>query len=147
MFWGLRLSQPAVPPSVDVVAAAAAATDTGALAHFLGAPHGQAPAPAGPTLASRFTLAGVIADGRRWGAALISVDGKPARPYRVGATLEEGLVLVSVDRRRALLGPGLHEAASVTLELPELNPQPGLAPSPDVQAQPAPKGHGRPGPI
>jgi len=148
VFWGLRLSQPVAPPSVDVVAAAAPQADAMAMARFLGAPQGAAPAPvAGPTLASRFSLAGVVADGRRFGAALIAIDGKPARPYRVGATLEDGLVLISVERRRASLGPDLHQPASLTLELPPLQAEAAAPVSVEPNKLPAAVGKGRPGPI
>jgi general secretion pathway protein C len=50
--------------------------------------------------------------------ALIAVDGKPARPFRVGATIDEGLVLQAVEGRRARLGPGVDAPSTLTLELP-----------------------------
>jgi general secretion pathway protein C len=40
----------------------------------------------------------------REGLALIAVDGKPARAYRVGALIEGTHVLKSVSARGALLG-------------------------------------------
>ena len=51
----------------------------------------------GSPLRVRVTAAGVISadDGR--GAALLSVDGAPARAYRVGQTLAPGVVLDSVS--------------------------------------------------
>ena len=73
---------------------------------------------AAPALASRFQLVGVIAGGPTQGAALIAVDGKPAKPFRVGAPVAEGLVLQSVQGRRVALGPGGDAAATLTLELP-----------------------------
>ena len=79
-----------------------------------------APAPAVISAVSRMALVGVVANGKNGGSALISVDGKPARPYRVGSAVEEGLVLQSVGPRRALLAPNLQGPASLTLELPGL---------------------------
>lgn len=116
-YWGLRLSAP--PPSLVVSPAAAepAATDVQALARLLGgtAPQAAQTAPA----ASRFALVGVLAgQGGGSGAALIAVDGKPARPYRVGARVDEALVLQALDARTARLGPALEAPASVTLEMP-----------------------------
>ena len=73
---------------------------------------------AAPALASRFQLVGVIAGGPTQGAALIAVDGKPAKPFRVGAPVAEGLVLQSVQGRRVTLGAGGDAAATLTLELP-----------------------------
>jgi general secretion pathway protein C len=73
---------------------------------------------AAPALASRFQLVGVIAGGPTQGAALIAVDGKPAKPFRVGAPVAEGLVLQSVQGRRVTLGAGGDAAATLMLELP-----------------------------
>ena len=52
------------------------------------------------------------------GAALIAVDGKPARPYRVGTKIEEGVVLQAVAPRKAMLGPAADAPAAFTLEMP-----------------------------
>jgi general secretion pathway protein C len=91
-----------------------------AVARLLGA-NPVAASPAGaPTasLASRFNLLGVVAARSHSGAALIAVDGKPPRPYRVGSAIEEGLVLQSVQRRRAVLAASAGGPAVLTLELP-----------------------------
>lgn len=76
----------------------------------------QATAAAAP---SRFLLAGVIA-GRQsqQGAALISVDGKPPKPFRVGSQVDSGLVLQSVAPRRAVLAASLDGPAAFSLDLP-----------------------------
>ena len=73
---------------------------------------------AAPALVSRFQLVGVLAGGPSQGAALIVVDGKPAKPFRVGAPVAEGLVLQSVQGRRVNLGAGGDVAAILTLDLP-----------------------------
>lgn len=83
-------------------------------------------APVEPALASRFKLLGVVAPpagerGAGEGIALIAVDGKPARPYRVGAVVDDSLVLQAVARRGATIGPAEGRAA-VRLELPPLVP-------------------------
>jgi general secretion pathway protein C len=81
-----------------------------------------APAAAGEApAASRYALVGVAARGSEGGAALISIDGQEARPFRVGAQLEGGMVLQSVTGRRAVLSSGVAGAATVTLELPPLD--------------------------
>ena len=77
---------------------------------------------AAPTLASRFQLQGVMAGGPNAGAALIAVDGKAAKPYRVGAELEGGLVLQSVQGRQAALAGDMAGPPVLTLELPPLKP-------------------------
>jgi general secretion pathway protein C len=73
--------------------------------------------------ASRFVLVGVAATASHLGAALISVDGKPAKPFRVGGAVDEGLVLQSVDDRHAVLGAAAGGPPVVALEL---QPRKGL---------------------
>lgn len=120
VFWALKLAgggraiEVPVPPARPI-----APVDPAAIARLLGssplAAAAAMPAPA-VSLASRFQLVGVAAGVRSGaGAAVISVDGKPARPFRVGATIEEGVVLQSVRGRQAVLASG---GTQVTLELP-----------------------------
>jgi hypothetical protein len=64
------------------------------------------------------------------GLALIAVDGKPPKPYAVGAHLDSDLVLQSVSLRTASLGSA-QGAHSVLLELPALAPpNSGVLPPP-----------------
>lgn len=129
-YWGLRLGTAAPGPRIaPVPARQVAAVDPEALARMLGsAPAAPGMAPAAPSLASRFQLLGVAAGAQSGGgAAVIAVDGKPGRPYRVGAPVEEGLVLLSVHGRQALLGPA-GGPPQLTLELPPL-PQPAQSAS------------------
>lgn len=117
-YWGLRLSVHAPALVVPVAAPAAPAPDAQALARLLGAVPAQAPVAA--SASSRFALVGVLA-GRTsgGGAALIAVDGKPARPFRVGVTVEAGLVLQSLEPRQARLGASVDGPATLTLEMPQ----------------------------
>ena len=127
VYWGLRWpgSGAASAAGAPLVAQAAPANPQ-ALARALGggiAVAVAAPPPAAmaaASLAGRLSLVGVVAYRGRGGAALISVDGKPARPYRVGAPVEDGLVLQSVAPRRAVLAEKLRGPASLTLDLPAL---------------------------
>lgn len=74
-----------------------------------------------PSAAStQYVLIGVVADTAHGGAALIAVDGKPAKPFSVGATVDGRLVLQSVTGRRAVLGSAMDGPAEVALELPPL---------------------------
>jgi general secretion pathway protein C len=120
VFWGLKMSgRSSGLPAAPVATRAPAPADPMAIARLLGAtPATATGAPAAPSLASRMTLVGVVANRSQHGAALISVDGKPAKPYRVGALVEEGVILQSVDNRRAVLAAGATGPALVTLELP-----------------------------
>ncbi len=122
VFWGLRLSAPAAGPAAPVAPAVAPiAPDAQALARVLGALPLAAQATPAVQLSSRFALIGVLS-GRAsgGGAALIAVDGKPAKPFRVGATVDEGLVVQALGPRQAQLGPALGEPATLTLDMPLL---------------------------
>jgi general secretion pathway protein C len=72
---------------------------------------------------SRFVLTGVVAAAqnvrRSAGLALIAIDGKPARPYQIGALLEDGVLLKEVTPRSAVLASSLQDAGGLTLELPK----------------------------
>jgi len=73
---------------------------------------------ASASLASRFVLVGVMDGGPTQGVALISVDGKPAKPYRLGQTVSDGFVVLATGPKKAELGPQLGAASSLVLELP-----------------------------
>jgi len=75
-------------------------------------------APVAPEAASRFALSGVVADPSKQGAALISIDGKPPRPFRVGSKVGDNYVLQSVGVRAATLGAQVDGPAAFTLQLP-----------------------------
>ena len=120
LFWGLRwFVHPAPAPGFTRVVATAASPQ-GDLSRLFG---GDAPAvaAAAPAAASRFHLLGVVAPrsdtASREGLALIAVDGKPARSYRIGAVVDGDLVLQDVRPRGVSLGPR-DGAANVKLEIP-----------------------------
>jgi len=118
--WGLKLSAPTSQgPGAASAYRAPAPTDPALVARLLGQTQGNAPASAAaPPLSSRFSLVGVVADRSQQGAALIAVDGRPAKPFRVGSAVDEGLLLQSVQPRRAVLAATMAGPAVVTLELP-----------------------------
>ncbi|MGA8513914.1 MAG: type II secretion system protein N, partial [Burkholderiaceae bacterium] len=132
VYWALKFVQgTATPANAAVVTSLPpASVDSQALARGFGGGLGAiatevaspVAAPAAGIIASRFVLSGVV-EGKtaRQSLALIAVDGKPARPYRVGAQLAEGVVLASVQRRQALLSPNTGKAGAVTLELAKAN--------------------------
>lgn len=127
-YWGLKWGgSPALPATTPVAALQPASTapDTAAVARLLGAQAAAAPAPDAPpsapasSLQGRFVLTGVVAgqaSGR--GAALLAVDGKPPRPYAVGARIDTGVVLQSVSARKAVLAADAKGPPLLTLELP-----------------------------
>ncbi len=119
VFWGMRLVSPsdaAPPPALTL--GPVAPPDPVVLSRFFGGEPAVAVATVAPEASSRFVLLGVVADGDRQGAALIAVDGKPARPFRVGARLSDDFVLQSVTTRAATLGASAGSASAFTLQLP-----------------------------
>lgn len=138
MYWLLRVgvASPALPANAQPVSTAAVLRgDVARLFADPALPETGASAPAAPGLASRFKLVGVMAPkpGDRpvgQGIALIEVDGKPPRPYRVGRSLDDTLVLQSVAQRSATIGPRDGQPA-LQLELPPL-PVPATGAPPPV---------------
>jgi general secretion pathway protein C len=118
----LRIVPRPAPAAVAPPARQAFAADPAAIARLLGANPVSSSSAAAPavSLASRFSLLGVVAARSHSGAALIAVDGKPPRPYRVGSAIDEGLVLQSVQGRRAVLAASAGGPAVLTLELPPI---------------------------
>ncbi|MFC5496223.1 type II secretion system protein N [Caenimonas terrae] len=122
VYWALRMAPRAAPAAVAAPVRQPFAADPAAVARLLGASPVLASAPAQPSasLASRFSLLGVVAWRTNHGAALIAVDGKPPRPFRVGSAIDEGLVLQSVEGRKAVLAAAAGGPPVLTLELPPL---------------------------
>jgi len=121
-YWTMKFagSESSVP-RVAAASRQAAPADPMVVARLLGYTASSAPtAVAQPSTSSRLSLIGVVADRSQRGAALIAVDGKPAKPYRVGTQIDEGIVLQSVQPRRAVLAASMEGPAVVTLELPTL---------------------------
>lgn len=123
-YWVLKSTQ---SHSVSIAAPAASSVlvpiDLQSVARALGGGKEASAASPGSANSGRtpFVLLGVLAEGTRGGAALISVDGKPAKPYAIGATVADNLVLQSVAGRRAVLAAGADGPAQMTLELPPLS--------------------------
>ena len=127
--WGLRVLAPAPDRGVAAAVTPPLAPDAQAVARTLGATAGAGPsatAPSAPVLESaRFVLTGVVVKGATQGAALLSVDGKPAKPYAVGAAVVDGWALQSVQGRRATL---VRNGLDMVLDLPALGVKGKMAP-------------------
>ena len=87
-----------------------------ALAPLLGAR--AAAVAAAPHESGNLQLSGVIAHGDGRGVALIAAPGQPARSYRVGSPVQDGLLLQSVGTRKALLSDSMQSKVQQVLELP-----------------------------
>ena len=152
VFWALRLGTrgPSAPPYTLPVGDAP--LPRGDLSRLLGSAPAASAVAAAPELSSRFRLVGVAAPlasaPQGFGIALLSIDGKPARPFRVGAHVDGDLLLRSVAQRSAAFGPA-SGATSFTLELPA-RPPPATGTLPGVtsmqQAPAAPSETDEPAP-
>jgi len=119
-YWALKWSVSAEPQLAPVTMVDDAPADSQALVRLLGGAAVMSVVSASPSASTRFALLGVLAGGGSRGTALISVDGKPARPYKVGGLVADNLVLQSVGGRRAVLAAGANAAPELTLEMKSL---------------------------
>lgn len=120
VWWGLRLwgdPSPAMSMIQAPVVTSMPVTDASALARLLGAAAPAGPA-AAPAAISRFVLLGVVASPSKRGTALIAVDGKPGRAFRVGSKVDEGIVLEAVEPRKARLAQVAGVGEPMVLEMP-----------------------------
>jgi len=119
-WWGLTLNTPrAGQPTVD--ARPAPQIDASALGQALGAGSVLATQTSTPTpVAITIELVGVVAGEAGQGHALMAVGTAPAKTYKAGSAVSDGLVLQSVSARSANLGPTMAGPASQTLELPPI---------------------------
>jgi general secretion pathway protein C len=154
-FWGIKIFAATRPVPAGAQAPQAVAAN-GPMERLFGAVVVTAAAtPAQHPESERFQLVGVIAQPNgsesAGGVAIVSIDGQPARPWRIGATLDGNTTLLAVAKRTADFGPAGGPSA-FSLQLPEpaaaetgtLAPavsqsggQPALAPA--IQAQMAPQ--------
>jgi len=123
-YWVLKSMQGHSVSATPVASTSQAVLDPQSLARALGG--GQivqigTPGAASASVRTPYVLVGVLADRTKGGAALISVDGKPAKPFGVGATVDGSLVLQSVSGRHAVLAESVQGAARVTLDMPALS--------------------------
>lgn len=95
-------------------------------------------APSVPAIApvgagERYKLVGVMISGNER-MVLISVDGKPARMFRVGETVDSGIVVLGASERGVTLGPR-EGGAAVALEMSQALPAATVAaPAPTEKA-------------
>ncbi len=138
-YWVLKW-QATVPSNLtaSVVYTAAPKADPQLVARVLGGGQASVSVKLVSSAASHFKLSGVLANRANGSYALISVDGKPAKPYRVGAQVNDDLVLHSVEPRSASLATSLQAPVSVMLELPKPTPASTL-PARAAAPTPAPK--------
>lgn len=113
VFWGLRLWSRPMPLPPQAVPAQNQPAARGDLSRLLGSAAAEAPVAQAP-VDGRIRLVGLVAPRQadrhaEEGVAVISVDGAPPRPVRVGGVVEGELRLLALDRQSAALGssPGV----------------------------------------
>ena len=118
-YWALQMGNANQAPSAVAASGFDVTVDAKSVGRLLGQTDAVAPVVA---QTSRYDLLGVVRRGNGdAGAALISVDGKPARPIVVGRVVGEGdgaATLTSLGARSATLTP--QNGAAITLEMPAL---------------------------
>ncbi|MEO6294188.1 MAG: hypothetical protein ABIO88_16380 [Burkholderiaceae bacterium] len=118
VYWAMKFV------TVKPVNAAFAATspavvlDSKAIAKLLGAPDLVATQAVITPASSNYALFGLAVTKTGSGVALISTDGKPAKPYRVGSKVADEWVLKSISRTDAILATAMNAADGMKLELP-----------------------------
>ncbi len=121
VFWLLRFFASPLQAPAQTTAVSTALAARGDLQRLLGSPP-AAQAPVVAEAAGRFKLIGVMAPrptdaGSRQGVALLTVDDKPPRPYRVGAAVDGDWFVQSVSARAVTIA-GPSSVAPIRLELP-----------------------------
>jgi general secretion pathway protein C len=120
-FWGVKIFAATRPVPAGAQAPPAVAAN-GPMERLFGAVAVQtAAAPAAHPESERFQLVGVIAPPggvAQGGFAIITLDGQPARTWRVGAVVDGNTSLLAVSKRGAEFGPQGGPTA-FTLQLPE----------------------------
>ena len=147
LYWGLKLFVTPLRAPAQTTVAQAVPPPAGDLTRLFGAePVEQAPdtpdAPVAPGMESRFQLLGVVAprSQRAGGVALIAVDGRMPKAFRVGAAVDGETVLQGVQQRGATLGVR-GGPVQVSLQLPPLpEAATGTLPPPATDGNPAPAG-------
>ena len=121
-YWVLQISantgQANLPLVVSANGGPSNANDPAVLARLMGA---LAPQAAAPVNNNRFVLKGVVSGALGQEAALIVIDDKPAKAFRVGSAIEDGLILQSAAPRKVTFAASKDGPARLTLEMPPLS--------------------------
>ena len=134
VYWGYLFFAPGQSAPLQAAVAVPKAVQRGDLTRLFGPDEApKSAADALPPPDKRFTLLGVVApraragsSAAREGIALIAVEGKPAKAYRVGAIVDGDTIVQTVAARSVTLGPRGGPAV-VSLDIP---PPPVATPAP-----------------
>ena len=121
-YWAFKFVTTKPVEATAALATTTAVVDSKAIAKLLGATDNVAKQPTTTAASTKFVLFGLAATAGGKGVALIALDGKPARPYRVGSLVADDLMLKSISKTGVVLAASLTAADGVSLELPERTP-------------------------
>ncbi len=121
-YWAFKFVTTKPVEATAALAAPTVVVDSKAVAKLLGATDNVASKPLNTPASTKFVLFGLAGTTRGQGVALIALDGKPAKPYRVGSLVADDLVLKSISKTGVILAASTSAADGVTLELPDRKP-------------------------
>ena len=121
-YWAYKFVTTQAVAATAAVAAPAVVVDTKAVAKLLGATDNVAAKPAITAPNVKLTLFGLATTRNGNGYALIAIEDKPAKPYRVGAQVTDDLVLKSISKVDAVLASSNSAPDGPKLELPVRKP-------------------------
>lgn len=125
VYWAMKFVTVKPVNAVFAAASPAVVLDSQAIAKLLGAPDSVAGQAIITPASSNYALFGLAVTKTGSGVALISTDGKPAKPYRVGSKVADEWVLKSISRTDAILATAMNAADGMKLDLPMRQPATG----------------------
>lgn len=121
-YWAFKFITTKPVEATAALPAPALVIDSKAVAKLLGAADNVAAKPVNVAVSTKYALFGLAGTARGQGVALIALDGKPAKPYRVGSVVADSLILKSISNTGVILAASITAADGVTLELPVRKP-------------------------
>ncbi|GAA6143302.1 type II secretion system protein N [Hydrogenophaga sp. 5NK40-0174] len=125
-YWGLRWAGRSEWTPVNTSLQSPVEANPVAVAMLLDSTPADAPEAEAPVVQTRLALMGLVNQRGEEGAALIAIDDKPPRPYRVGSVVADGLILRSVSAQGVRLSTE-DNARELELDMPK-PPQKPLLP-------------------
>jgi general secretion pathway protein C len=121
-YWAFKFVTTKPVEATVALAAPTVAVDSKAVGKLLGATDNVAAKAVTTPASTKFVLFGLANSAGGQGYALIALDGKPAKPYRVGSLVADDLLLKSISKTGVMLATSLKAPDGVTLELPARKP-------------------------
>jgi general secretion pathway protein C len=118
-YWAFKFATTKTVEATATQSTPTVVVDSKAVGRLLGATDTIAVKAVNTLASTKFVLFGMANSVRGQGYALIALDGKPARPYRVGSMVADNLLLKSISKNGVILASSLKSPDGVTLELPE----------------------------